>query len=166
VDIMDGYKGNTPKRNKEATMVIYKEWFLKNYLGFFKPGYYEYIMSCLEGTKVTVLPNCLASAHAHDYKMQGKIEHHHGIVPLWKGHDVQVLDKNFVKEYARGGWVLVVKWISSVSTTQQQKTVTHLEGSIMFLFRGVESIRSTRTCLKFSFKLPVYVQKSKMPLPK
>jgi hypothetical protein len=102
-DIMDAYKGKMPKRNKEATMIIYKEW-LKNYLGFFEPGYYEYIMSCLEGTKVTVLPNCLASAHLHDYEMQGKVEHHHEIVPLWKGHEVQIIGKDFVKEYARVGF--------------------------------------------------------------
>jgi hypothetical protein len=62
---------------------------------------YMMYMTCLEGTKVTVLANCLASENIHDYKMQGKAEHHNKIAPLWKGHEVRLLDKHFVDKYAR-----------------------------------------------------------------
>ena len=80
----------SPPRAKGTVMVIYKEW-LKKYLGYFDPGFYEYIMDSVEGTEVTVLPKALASTHLHDYQMQGKVVRHHEIVPLWKGHEVRIL---------------------------------------------------------------------------
>ena len=91
-----------PKQKKDTKMVVYKEW-LKKYLGYFEPGYYEYIMTSLQGTKVVVLPNCLASDTQHDYDMQGKVEYHHEVVPLSKSQQLCIVDQSFIDEYATEG---------------------------------------------------------------
>ena len=90
---------NQLKDNNSVVMEIFKDW-LKCYLDFFDPGYYEYIMTELEGTKVMVLPGHIASDNIHDYQFQGKLEHHTGIVPLTKGHKPLVLCIAYAKEYA------------------------------------------------------------------
>jgi hypothetical protein len=91
-----------PQRKPETKMVVYKEW-LKKYLGYFEPGYYEFIMTSLQGTKVVVLPNCLASDNQHDYDMQGKVEYHHEVVPLSKSQELCIVDQTFIDKYATIG---------------------------------------------------------------
>jgi hypothetical protein len=88
-----------PMRAPDTIMHVYKEW-LKNYLDFFEPGYYEFIITSLEGLKVTVLPDHLASNNIHEYQMQGREERHHEVVPLWKGHKVLLIENQFVYDYA------------------------------------------------------------------
>jgi hypothetical protein len=87
-----------PRRAKH-TLTIYKDW-LKKYLDFFNPGFYDAIMSQLIGTKVLVLPNELASHRQEDYEQQGKTEYHHEVVPLNKAHNPVFLDDEFLKAYA------------------------------------------------------------------
>jgi hypothetical protein len=88
-------------------------------------------MTCLESTKVAVLANCLVSENMHNYKMQGKVEHYHKIVPLWKGHEVGLLDKNFVDEYAR-----MVQMVNVHNTGKMDKVDSKVP-SIHFQITGV-----------------------------
>ena len=99
-DYDDNKKGKHPqlKRKAGATMIIFKKW-LKNYLDFFDPGFYETIITGVEGTKVWVLKDQLGSDNPEDYQFSGKLETHEEIVPLTKGHRLVVPDSFFVDKY-------------------------------------------------------------------
>jgi hypothetical protein len=86
-------------RGEKHKIVIFKDW-LKKYLDFFDPGFYDAIMSKLMGTKVLVLPNELASHLQEDYDQQGKTKYHHEVVPLNEAHNLVFVDEEFLNTYA------------------------------------------------------------------
>jgi hypothetical protein len=87
-----------PKRKANANEIVFKSW-LKNYLDFFDPGFYETIIAGVEGTKVEVLPGQMGSLNPMDFQFSGKFETHEEIVPLTKGHRKVVPDSMFVTTY-------------------------------------------------------------------
>jgi hypothetical protein len=84
---------------KDQRVVVFRNW-LKDYLGYYDPGYYEFIENGVFGAKVQVLDSGLASAHETDYTQSGIVRRYRGVVPLPKGHLPIFLDQAFVKDFA------------------------------------------------------------------
>ena len=99
---LDHYTGGKAaeqlKRKSGTKMLIFKSW-LKNYLDYFDPGFYETIITAIEGTQVEVLKGQLGSDNPEDYQFAGQLERHEEIVPLTKGHRMAIPDTEFVDTY-------------------------------------------------------------------
>jgi hypothetical protein len=88
----------TPKRQQRVEFDVYKDW-LKAYLDFYNPGYYEFFVNAVSGTKVQTVSHKIASAEDSDYRNFGKYTFHQDVVTLPKSHPPRFLDNRFIAQY-------------------------------------------------------------------
>jgi hypothetical protein len=88
-----------PKREERQNFEVYKSW-LKKYLDYYNPGFYEFFDTSINGTKVRVVHNAKASNYQGDNEPMGEYEYCHDVVPLPKNHRAMFLDSTFVSDYA------------------------------------------------------------------
>jgi hypothetical protein len=88
-----------PKRTSNQTFEVYRNW-LKKYLDFYNPGFYEFFDTSVNGTKVNVIHSANAAMYQGAYKTPGVDEYFLDVIPLPKSYPAAFLDRKFVKNYA------------------------------------------------------------------
>jgi hypothetical protein len=78
-------KGSKHPPSRLLMIAVYKDW-LKQYLDWFDPAFFEYISAHAVGMKVSRFANQLASNYDHDYEMQTQIQYDPLLVHLPKMH--------------------------------------------------------------------------------
>jgi hypothetical protein len=94
--------GSTKQKHpviEDQCIIVYKDW-LREYLGYYNPGYYDFLVTSVYGTEVEVLKTGLASANENDYQNGSLKLRYDDVVPFNKTHAATFLDQSFVRKYA------------------------------------------------------------------
>jgi hypothetical protein len=85
-----GRNKKIPKWKTGQSFEVFKDW-LKKYLDYYNPGYYEFFDTSVNGTKVKVIHNVKASTFQGYNEPEVDCEYCFDVVPLPKNHPAQFL---------------------------------------------------------------------------